>query len=142
MLFESFGGGPFMSEVTSSDRRKMFVYDGCSPYQCEAAISHRFLLEVYLLRNTEKWSQQQRDYLGSLGFRLPPVAAVVAPSGVAGGSGTCATSGARASTSMVSKPFDRILVEGCCDPGSLLQRKTRFSRGCRVVQITEDDDFA
>ena len=37
---------------------------------------------------------------------------------------------------------DRTLVEGCCELGSLLQRKTKFSRGCRVVPITKDDDFA
>jgi hypothetical protein len=43
---------------------------------------------------------------------------------------------------MVSEPFDRTLVEGCCELGSLLQKKTRFSRGCRVVPITRDDDFA
>ena len=35
-----------------------------------------------------------------------------------------------------------MLVEGCCEYGSLLQQRTRFSRGCKVVPITKDDDFA
>ena len=56
---------------------------------------------------------------------------------------TNAASGMVSSTpSMVSESFDRTLVEGCCELGSLLQKKTRFSRGCQVVPITKDDDFA
>ena len=53
-----------------------------------------------------------------------------------------AASGADLSHSVVSKPFDRALVEGCFNWGSLLQKGTEFFRGCRVVPITKDDAFA
>ena len=43
---------------------------------------------------------------------------------------------------LVSEPIGRVLVEGCCEPGSLLQQKTKFSRGCKIVPISRDDDFA
>ena len=43
---------------------------------------------------------------------------------------------------LISQPSDRTLVEGCCELGSLLQQATKASKGCKVVPITKDDDFA
>ena len=36
---------------------------------------------------------------------------------------------------------NRILVEACCEPGSKLAKRTRWSKGCKVVPITKGVDF-
>ena len=41
-----------------------------------------------------------------------------------------------------TKVFDRILVEACCGPDSVLCRDTVANRGCLKIPITEQIDFA
>ena len=95
------------------------------------SVGRRFLIEIFLHRDTPKWPQQYRDYISFLGFSLPLVPEVGTTSGAAS-----------AIPCLVSESFDRALVEGCCELGSLLQKKTRFSRGCRIFPVRKDDDFA
>ena len=40
-----------------------------------------------------------------------------------------------------AKYYNRVLVEACCGPDSLLSRQTKASDGCLVVGITKDEDF-
>eukprot|EP00972_Heterocapsa_arctica_P064352 9497345-Heterocapsa_arctica.AAC.1 len=49
---------------------------------------------------------------------------------------------ANASISGSSKVFDRILVEACCGDDSVLCRETKASKGCLMIPITEQIDFA
>jgi hypothetical protein len=132
MLLGAFKGGNFTSGATdSSDVGKLFAYDGRVPFQCAESVGRRFLVEVFLHRDAPTWPQHYRDYLTGLGFSLPPKSEASVASGTVS-----------STFSLVSEPFDRTLVEGCCELGSLFQKKTRFSRGCQVVPITKDDDFA
>eukprot|EP00972_Heterocapsa_arctica_P033823 4978029-Heterocapsa_arctica.AAC.1 len=40
------------------------------------------------------------------------------------------------------KVFDRILIEACCGPKSVLCEETKASKGCYKIPITEQIDFA
>ena len=37
--------------------------------------------------------------------------------------------------------YNRVMVEGCTNPGSLLSEKTPWSKGCKVIPIDKDDDW-
>ena len=144
MLFGEFDGGDFVTgEVQSSDTGKMFVYDGRGSFTSEESTGQRYLVEAFLDKNTPKWEDEHKEYLASLGFRL-----TLARAGESGLSGADADSGGSGPSAdsiyhaLVSQSFDRVLVEGCCEKDSLLQRKTKYSRGCKVVPTTKDDDFA
>ena len=157
-LVGDFVGGDFVSgAVRSTETGVLHVFDGRGSFRLEEATSQWFLVEVYLPAGADTWSQEYRLYLQSLGFRLShtaggsggasaagePVAGRSAP----GGSGSASAArdpeaGAQRYKALISVPHDRVLVEGCCDNGSLLQQRTKFSRGCKVVPITRDDDFA
>jgi hypothetical protein len=39
------------------------------------------------------------------------------------------------------KTYDRVLIEWCCGPHSLLGQPSAYSNGCKVVRLTIDDDF-
>jgi len=114
--------------INSSDRGKLYSYDGRAPLQCAESVGRRFLVEIFLHRDMPKWPQQYRDYLSDLGFSLPPVPKA-----------STASNAASMTPSLVSESFDRTLVEGCCELDSLLQKETIYSRGCRIVPITKDD---
>ena len=132
MLVGAFDGGNFVSgSIDSSDRRKTCAYDGRAPYPCGESVGKRFLVEAFLHRDTPKWPQQHQDYLKEFGFVLPSAS-----------DNRVASDSVTAAPSMVSESFDHSLIEGCCKLGSLLQSKTKFSRGRRVIPTTKDDDFA
>ena len=135
----------------------MLVYDGRGTAHTEASTGQRFLLEVFRPAGVSAWSHEYKQYLASLGFRLshePAGSASTASSsgtvaagsvsGDAGGASAAGDPGADACCykALISQLHDRVLVEGCCEPGSLLQQRTKHSRGCKVVPITRDDDFA
>ena len=144
MLFGEFAGGDLrFGEFSSSDTGRMLVYDGRGSFDSEQSSGQRLLIEAFYHRDTPKWEDEHKKHLATLGFRL-----ALAGAGESGLSGTDARTGESGLSgdsiyhALVSQPHDRVLVEGCCENGSLLQRKTKFSRGCKVVPITKDDDFA
>jgi len=161
MLFGVFDGGDFVSEaVQFRDTCTMYAYDGRSTFKSESSTGQRFLVEVFQPAGTQHWSADYKQYLTALGFRLSldlpgSASAAVDQSACSedaksiGDTGGASAAGKPTTASdeccysaFVSLPTDRILVEGCCENGSLLQRRTKFSRGCKVVPITKDDDFA
>ena len=158
MLFGDFAGGAFASGlIRCSDTQKIFTYNGRSPFQSEAATGERFLVEVFTTAGAENWHREYKQYLASLGFNLGAAVGDGTASGTvtnAGGldAGSASGTGVQDDPKLpdatecykafISQDHDRVLVEGCCEPGSLLQAKTKFSRGCKVVPITKDDDFA
>ena len=106
---------------------------------------------------TADWSSGCKQYLTSLGFNLGAAVGNGTASGTvadAGGLDAGSASGTgvhddprlhdktECYKAFISQDHDRVLVEGCCEPGSLLQARTKFSRGCKVVPVTKDDDFA
>ena len=40
-----------------------------------------------------------------------------------------------------AKSYNRVLVEACCGPDSLLSQQTKASEGCLAVGLTKDEDF-
>ena len=110
------------------------VVDGRGSFIPEETTGPSFLVEAFLPDLTHT-SGEQKQYLRTLGFRLScedGAGTVLIDSGqaTAGGAGTTSNGsptaddpGGRYKT-LVSQPFDRVLVEGCCEPGSLLQTST------------------
>ena len=148
MLFGDFVGGAFASGCThSNDTMKMFAFNGRGSFRSEESTGERFLVEVFTTAGTAEWSDDYKSYLEELGFRLS-LGDTFASGSVDQGGGTTAGPASRIGggcpcyQALASKDHDRVLVEGCCEPGSLLQEKTKFSKGCKVVPITKDDDFA
>ena len=37
--------------------------------------------------------------------------------------------------------YNRVMIEGCTNPGSLLSEKTPWSKGCKVIPIDKNDDW-
>ena len=132
---------------------KMWVVDGRGSFVPEETAGPSFLVEAFMPDLT-RTSCEHKQYLDSLGFRLSCCAGSAGISlaesrpSVVGGTGTSDKAGPTANNpggcykALVSQPFDRVLVEGCCEPGSLLSKPTKYSRGCKVIPITKDDDFA
>ena len=150
MLFGEFSGGNFVSGgINSNDTGKMFVYDGRGSFDSEQSSGTRFLVEAFMHDGVPKWTAEYRQYLTTLGFRLPASgsggdasAAAEGSSNSGGDASTAVEQGANVYRCLLSEACDRVLVEGCCEKDSLLQKRTKYSRGCRVVPITKDDDFA
>ena len=70
MFFGEFEGGNFVSgSIDSSDRGRLFAYDGRALYQCAESVGRR----IFLHKDTPNWPQQHRDYLTSPGFCLHAV---------------------------------------------------------------------
>ena len=156
MLFRSFAGAAVGNSPAGGAHTKhlLQVVDGHGS-SSGGSPGRSFLVEAFL-PDVSRLSCEQKQYLTTLGFRL----SVEGGAGsslcdselpVAGGAGF--TSGGNTKTTadnpggcykaLVSQTFDRTLVEGCCEVNSLLQRsKSKYSRGCRVVPVTKDDDFA
>ena len=114
--------------------------NGGEGYTLQPSTGQQYLVEVFLHSDTNTWSEESRVYLSQLRFRLPPAGGSVASDATAKATGDASIAGAVAHWE--SKEHDRVLVEGCCEPGSLLQKRTKYSKGCKVVPITKDDDFA
>ena len=149
MLFGDFVGGAFASGcIHSSDTMKMFAFNGRGSFRSEESTGERFLVEIFTTAGTDQWSDDYKSYLVSLGFRLSLDDATPASRRGVPGGGTVTAPASRSGDgcpcyqALASQAHDRVLVEGCCEPGSLLQEKTKFSKGCQVVPITKDDDFA
>ena len=99
---------------------------------------------------TDKLSDVDRNYLEDIGFRLPthPPHKSVEQSG----EGSLAAPrrdqeghGSRGSPTALGVNGDmaqsRTFVHACCETGSLLSRPTVSSIGCKMVDITKEDDF-
>ena len=151
MLLGEFDGGNIVSgDVNSNDTCAMFVYDGRDSFWSEPSTGQRFLVEAYLHDDVPNWTDEHCKYLTTLGFRLPASGSIAEVSSVPAGDGVNPVApgpaGAGADkcvySCLVSESHDRVLVEGCCEYDSLLQKRTKFSRGCKVVPITKDDDFS
>ena len=65
---------------------------------------------------------------------------------VAGGApcptGAAALSSPRIKPSQSFEHPDRVLIEICCGKDSRIGQKTTYSKGCVIIRITIDDDFA
>ena len=159
LLFGEFVGGAFVSgSVDCDDVAYMHVYDGRSSFRSEASVGERFLVEIFLSAGSDAQSTADRQYLTSLGFRLP--GGLTGGASAAGDPGTEVASvgsgGSTGGTSAASEPgpvsgcykalviqvTGRVLVEGCCEYGlscnsaqgflvaarSYLSRRTMTSR--------------
>ena len=132
MHFGLFHRGSFVAEDhNSSDLNKMFVFNGQGQYGSDMVSGQRFLVIAYLHKDAADWPAAHKEYLTSLGFRLP-AAGEVGPRPDPAAKESRGRKSAEVLSCLASEPLDRVLVEGCCEPGSLLQRRTRFSRGCKV----------
>ena len=159
----SFGGGHSMAltiQGSAGDnsasgvvpKRSVFVVDSSRPPPPGESGGQSYTVEAFM-PDLAASSGEDRQYLASLGFRLPRngddvVSSVGNRPPMAGGAvATCLAEPTAKDPggylkALISEPFNRNLVEGCCEPGSLLQRQTKASRGCRVIPVTKDDDFA
>ena len=134
------------------ERHTIRVVDGHGSHTPVESVGQSFLVEAFM-PDLAHADDEHKQYLKSLGFKLSRggVAgdtAVGSGSASVGGAGVTKDRGPTANNpggcykALVSQAFDRVLVEGCCEHNSLLQRKTRFSKKCKVIPITKDDDFA
>ena len=114
-LLGEFTGGNFKVEgspcVLDQPGKGMMI-DGTKTHSSARFEGTRFSIVAFYHKNTSDLSEADRAYLGRLGFHLDASAAPV-----------------------------RRLVQSCCDDDNVLNKPNRYNKDCKMVNVTEYDDF-
>ena len=115
ILLGDFTGGSFGvdgSDLKLSEPRKGMMIDGSKTHQSQPFQGTRYSIVAFYHKGAEDLDKGDREYLTKLGFHLDSTAAPA-----------------------------RNLVQTCCDDDNVLNQATSKNKDCKMVNVTEFDDF-
>jgi hypothetical protein len=118
------------SSVVLSDKGVLLALDGTKTHESDRFEGQRYSVVAFLHKAVSALPRESIAQLIALGFVLP---SIVSP--------TVDDVSPTSYPSIAVDDCERTLVEICCSTDSVLGRECADSKGCRIVRITEKEDF-